>query len=365
MKKIKLNIPSSKNKNLVLQIYRSTKASDIDSVVKIKKLQPIMTLREKLMQTKPLFDGRLGYEIFDMEQIGSGINYIGPEPNPIPADVYEATVVYDKLSDYIYRPSLKLTPMEIKNDGTMYYYSIVGLNEEANTLTNVSLVKGVLMNQEYHSGYRDIWVKEDDKISKIGSVPWKKDGADHKDIIIGMGDTDVPMIPINEVVPKFPIDEVEISTKNLLYQKCVDILIPNIWNKEEYQTRTLKEFAVTNVIEEKSGIISDFSYPNKTAVDIECIKLIIQDLDDPSKEPYEVNLVKQFGLFYKKEFDDLSVNPFEITCKNGVFSKMIREAINVVVPVELGKNYELEIKIIDTFNLISESVKKTFKGVRI
>lgn len=356
--KIRLNVFCSKEKNLSLEIYRSEKAYDIDTIAKLKNKQPILRINELLAPAVEIMPGKMGYVVFDMEQVNQGIYYMGPEPNPIPCDLYETAVDF-KMIGTTFIPYIKMNLLTDENKGTMYYYSVVGVNKETGMITEVSMVKGVIFDIDYKNGERIVYEQGVgvNEWNEIGKVSWDKNdftiGSQNENDVTTPGVT----IPKNDVIKP---DDIKIDSKEVMYTGKINLILPNVW-KSEYQMRKTKQYCVQNSFDKKLSQVFGPTYSMEIPVSFE---EVIVTFYNQQREEYKVTIVKKNGLFFRDEYKDLGINKYLITDQIAVFSfDSVQETIVIEAPLVYGQTYDVKIELVDVFCLTT-TIHKTFEAVR-
>lgn len=366
MKVPKITIDRISHKHKIY-VYRSTNPNDINTIDKIKIIQPVFIIDESYTTTET-------YELIDNTDAVQplGITYLGPNPNSVPCNEYEYDIEIGKLNDFDYYNILVLKPLEIKYNGVMLYYSCIGVNENDNTITHLSMYKGIMIENEFKKiGTRKIYYteNEDNNWKYLCDIGWDEE-------IIKIGDLNNTVMyqkthsPFVNTVPS--IAQVEYSTKNVISNNYMDLDIQNPWalNNKTFNFRKLKKFSIRNVIEDNYSIFSESNFQSLLPVSIEKMVIAIttnpeleitkNNLDNEDIEIYQV--LKRNGIFYKaNEHKSLGLNRYDIDLgeKIAVFNEASKqEFIKFKIPVIQGKTYYISIFLIDIYNNWSEPFKK-------
>lgn len=351
-----------------LYIYRSTNPNDIDTIDKIRVIQPVFIIDES--QTIPE-----QYELIDNTDATQilGVTYLGPNPNSVPCNEYESSIEIGKINDYDYFNILKLTPLDIKYNGVMLYYTIIGVDETNNTITNLSKTTAILIENNYRDiGVRKLYYSdtEEDNWIYINDINWDED-------TITIGNINDPVnyenlgSPFVSTTPA--ISEINYSTRNIISNNYMDIEIQNPWalNNKEFNYRKLRRFSIRNVIVDNFSIFSEPNYQSLLPVSIEKMVIAItQDsteltkdtLDSDNLDIYQV--IKRHGIFYKPEYKTLGVNKYDIDLgeKIVIFNEASKQAyINFKIPVIQGNTYYITVFLIDIYNNWSEPFRKVIE----
>lgn len=317
MKVVKITVPRTSD-YLKLYVYRSKNYDDISTIDKVKDMTPVFEITESIA-VPTIVNGIECYVLEDkpIETVQpAGIVYNGPLLNIIPTDEYVAEVEMVKLNQYTYLNVLNLNPLPINYNGTMIYYSVIGIDTDNNLITHLSKVAGQLVESDYkEAGTRHIYscdnYQEDEHNtwSLVGEAIWSEN--------IRIGDKtnryefDKYGIPVIETVPIFDSIEVEYSLRPLVQQNFIVLEIPNPWqmNNKKYNFRKMKAFRVCNVETEQYGAFSEPNFQSLMPVSIEKMIILRKDDADNPNIPIEIseignpdvqeyNVIRKHGLFY-------------------------------------------------------------------
>lgn len=362
--KITINKISGHHK---IYVYRSTNPNDINTIDKIRIIHPVFIIDEANTT------GQEQYELLDSTDATQilGVTYLGPNPNSVPCNEYESEVEIGKINDFDYFNIFILKPLEAKFNGVMLYYTSIGVDEDNNTITNLSHQKGLLVDNEYKTiGIRKLYYSEDetDNWTYICDLNW-----DEENIRIGdINDTfkyEKIGSPFVDTVP--PISEINYSTRNVISNNYMDLEIQNPWvlNNKEFNFRKLKRFSVRNVIVDNFSIFSEPNFQSLLPVSIEKMVIAIttnstdvtpEDLGREDISIYQV--IKRHGIFYNhSEHKHLGLNRYDIDLGEtiAVFNESSKQGfIKFKVPVEQGNTYYITVFLIDIYNNWSEPFKK-------
>lgn len=376
----KLTIPRMSH-TYKLYVYRSKSAESINTISKVKELQPIMIIDEAVCKSHVIDcngQKRDCYEIYDHDtKTQDGVQYIGPKPNIIPVSLYETKVNIVKLNDYTYVNALEFD--EINNnhyDGTMLYYSVIGVDESSNLITHLSKVYGIIVKSEFKKGVRHLYECNDykndntDEWKYVSSVDWSEG------LIIGdVTDTAAIArfgIPFVEEVPIFDSDKLQASIKPVSVNNFMVLEIPNPWqrNNKEYNFRKLKSYKLCNVEDEQYGEYSEPTFQSLLPVSIEKM-LILRKTDEKHPEwvikPSEIDdtdnvdsyqIIRKNGIYYDaKEHRKLGLNKFNIPLeeKVAVFNEAsVQEKIKIQTVALPAHIYSYSVYLIDVYGNISK-----------
>lgn len=371
----KIIIPKISDK-YKLYIYRSKNAESINTIAKVKEIEPIFTIDESTAETQ-VVNNEECYVLYDKADFTApGITYHGPIPNLVPTSEYETEVSVVPINNYTYVNQLKLNELPIKYNGTMLYYSVIGVDEENNLITHLSKVGGVMIDSNYQTeGTRHLYscsdYNEEDGTGTwnyIASVSWNEE--------IKIGDITDPATmkrfgnPMVETVTIFSGDEVNASTRPVNSRNFMVLEIPNPWqqNNKKYNYRKLKSFKLQNVCDEQYSDFSEPTYQSLLPVSLE--KMLILKTVDPdnpdeiipvaavidSENKYEI--IRKDGIYYNaKDHRKLGLNKYNISLeeKTGVFSESsVQDQIKMQVEALPNHVYSFTIYLFDVYGNISE-----------
>lgn len=370
----KLTIPKMSD-TYKLYVYRSKSSEDINTISKIKNMTPIITIDESTAETQDV-NGVSCYVMYDKlgEDI-TGITYTGPVPNIVPVSEYESVIDVVSVNDYTYANQLTLNPLPIKYNGTMLYYSVIGVDEANNLITHLSKVNGVMVDCDYtNDGTRHLYScnnytgENTDIWNYVSSVSWNEN--------IKIGDVNDAAaidrfgIPVIETVNIFSGEEINASLRPMTRNFMV-LEIPNPWqnNNEKYNWRRLKSYKLQNVYDEQYSDFSEPTYQSLLPVNLE--KMIILKKTDPdnpddiisiehqSDEDIEVReIIRRNGIYYDAKIHKrLGLNKYNIPLeeKTGVFSEAsVQDQIKIQVEALPNHVYAYTFYLIDVYENISE-----------
>ena len=359
-----------------LYIYRSINSNDINTISKIANLEPIIVIDQNIAQTVSV-NSEQCYVVYD-EYINNvtGITYNGPVINTVSNIEYETDINLIMLTPYTFVNELVLSPLEITNkEGTMYYYSVIGVNESNSTMSHLSKVVGALCPRveqqdssiqvwscdDYNNNENDEWVlvntleynETDDKI-RIGNIT-----RPHNIDQLGL--------PVVETVPK--IQNVNASLNSLISNTFMVLEVQNPWqnNNKEFNYRKLKSYKMRNVHESLYGEFSIPTYQSELPVSIE--KMVIMYKENPSDrnavikyddDAHKIEIIRRDGIFYDKSVHKtLGYNQWNIPLESNslaVYSEAsIQETINIQISASAGNLYVFDIYLIDVYQNVSEN----------
>ena len=373
----KLTIPKISD-TYKLHIYRAKSAESINTISKVKELTPIITIDESIAETQIVNDVPC-YVINDTYTEDTGITYNGPIPNLIPTTEYESQINVISLNNYTYVNELILNPLPIKYNGTMLYYSVIGVDETNNLITHLSKVNGVMINSDYQEeGTRHLFSCDNytgdntDVWKYVTSVKWTEE--------IKIGDITNDLltrrfgIPIVNTVNIFKAEEINAVTKYTASNNFIVLEIPNPWvrNNQEYNYRKLKSYKLQNVYNEQYSDYSEPTFQSLLPVSLE--KMLILRKDD-AENPDEIisiteastnndiktyEIIRKDGTFYNKSIHrKLGLNKYNIPVEEdtGIFSESsVQNQIKKQIEVLPNHIYSFTIYLIDVYNNVSEPV---------
>lgn len=359
-----------------LYIYRSNDANDINTISKISKLEPVIVINQSEASTE-LFNMQECFMVYDEQGNGEGITYFGPNINNVSIVEYGTEVNLIKINTYTFVNELILNPLPMNHkNGLMYYYSVIGINEETNQMTHISKTVGMLYPyiddskvtrevwscDNYNNDKDDIWelvntvqYDETDTSIHIGNV-------NHEYEIRNFG------IPVLETVPK--INNINVSLNSLISDTFMVLEIQNPWqnNNKEFNYRKLKSYKIRNIYNYMYGDFSTPTYQSELPVSIE--KMIIMYKENPSNtdsiidindnDANKLEIIRRDGMYYNKlEHKSLGYNQWNIpleTNKLSVYSESsIQDTINIQISASVGNVYVFDIYLIDVYQNISEN----------
>lgn len=354
--------------NLKLYIYCSKNADSINTISKVRTLKPNLVIDESTAKTHEI-NGKQCYVVYDNpDMTQEGVEYIGLPENVIPVSEYQYDIHMVKLNDNTYLNQLELKELPLKYNGTILYYSVIGIDEANGTITHLSEVKSVLIKIDYKKeGTRHVYSSEDGKTWKyLEAVAWNEE--------IKIGDTTNPAelsrfgIPFVEGIPTFYKSEINVSLKPLS-RNFVVLEIPNPWkkNNQQFNFRKLKSYKIQNVIGEQYGDFSEPSYQSLLPVSIEQMIIIRKtDQEDMSTIPFTTiedddteiwKVIRNEGLYYnRKEHRRLGLNKYNISLgeKLAVFSEgSTQDYIKIQVESKPARQYLYSIYLMDIYGNIS------------
>ena len=359
-----------------LYVYSAKTADSINTISKIKTLNPLFIIDEAIAKTTTI-NGKECYILDDSPEIiqPEGITYNGPTQNYVPTSEYETSIGIIKINDYTYVNSLTFNELDTNYIGTVIYYSVIGVDETTNTLTHLSKVNGILMNCKYQEGTRHIYYcdeylgTQEDVWKKLGVVSWEE--------ILTIGDVNDKIsmskygLPIVEKVPSIEIDKVNGDTKPVLSRNFMVLEIQNPWQKNNkyFNYRKLKSFKIQNVVGEQYGEFSEPTYQSELPVSIE--KMVIlrktdsETPDDiiPLKDQYKddvfsFEVIRRDGIYYNvHEHKKYGVNKYNIPLGEpmAVFTEgSVQDQIKIQIEALPNHVYSYSIYLIDIYNNVSE-----------
>lgn len=373
---IKIKVKPSDNKNLKFYIYRSKNVNDINTIAKIKNLIPVLVIDEKQYSKSNLEDGQ--YVAYDSkEKTLTGVDYIGPEPSAIPAIEYETVFSSHIYNEYTSSSILKLIPLDIKYNGIMYYYSVIGVDKENILITHLSQVKAELLLSDYKKeGTREIFACDnytgfqEDEWYSIATPDWNTE--------IIFGDINNPITynrygtPFINDIKIFNNTEIEVDTRCASLFNHINIKIPNIWrmNNMTYNYRKLKSFKIRNIYDDKYGEFSEPTYQSslpvsneklliyKKEITTEDISTIEMPINKSEIDLLALTIIRKDGLFYNKsEHKMLGCNKYNINEKEkiAVFNESsVQQQINIDFDATGGAIYNYTFYIQDVYGKFSE-----------
>lgn len=359
-----------------LYVYRSTNPDDINTIEKIRHLEPIFMVDESVAQGDEyvLKDTNLSQPI-------TGCTYYGPEPNLVPCVEYESDVEVIPVNNYTYMNCLVLKPLPLKYNGTMLYYSVIGVNDALNTITHLSNVQCILVDSEFQEeGTRHIYscddfTGKDDTWKYVGASPWEEGDiriGDYSDKFL----FDKYDCPVVEAVTPLEEDKITAQTRMTLTRNFLVMEIQNPWqrNNRQFNYRRLKSFKVCNVVDNQYSRYSEPTYQSWMPVPIE--KLLILRKTDPEEEGIAIDLaemdnedvekweiIRRDGIYYDRTIHkQLGLNKWNIPLGEtiSVFNEAsTQDTINIQMPANVAHVYDYTFYLFDTYGNHSEPVVKT------
>jgi hypothetical protein len=376
--KAELIIPKIENfQNIKLFVYRSTNANDINTISKVSNLIPIIVIDQNYAQDI-LINNKHCYKVIDAvpENNIQGITYNGPEPNTIPINEYSYNINLISIDSFTYINEMILTPLELsQKNGIVFYYSVIGVNQDSNLMTHLSKVNGTLIHYISDENMtRQLWScdnynnDESDQWTLVNTIEY-----DETDNSIRIGDITKPIsfekygIPVVETVPK--ITDVKVSLSSLYSNTFALLSIQNPWqnNNKHFNSRKLKSYKVRYVYNSSYGEFSTPTYQSELPVSIE--KMVVMIKSNPVDEndiismddsnALKLEMIRRNGLFYNaSDHKTLGYNQWTIPLENNklsVFSETsIQDYINVQISAVPGNLYVLDIYLIDVYYNVSE-----------
>jgi hypothetical protein len=339
--KIKLKIQPSINKNLKIYVYRSKNQADIESIGKVKNLLPIIVLDETTYQSDMMENNQ--YVIYDAPENPSTVTYNGPQPTAIPTNEYETIYSCKSINEYTGYNIMKMNPLSLDYAGTLYYYSIIGVDSDNSLITHISRVKAEILHSDYVSmGTREIQYCNDynglptDVWETLTTVDWSTN------IVFGDLSDTVSYTrfgsPFIDEVKIFDAKDVIIDTRCVINFNHITMTIPNVWqmDNQKYNYRKLKSFRIRNIYDEHYGDWSEPTYPSILPVSVERLLVLRKDVTSLTSEERqqpigldEVNdtlvytIIRRNGKFYTTEDVPLNYNRYTLNedDKKAVYSE--------------------------------------------
>jgi hypothetical protein len=312
----------------------------------------------------------------------AGVEYLGPEPIPVPTTEYESEISFVQYNKFTYSPIVTLKPMEMDYTGTIYYYSVIGVDETNNMITHLSKVSAILLSSDYqNTGSREILSTNEytgmpaDTWSSVATVDWQT--------AIQIGDTNNPIAinrfgyPFSDKIPVFNKEQATIETRYAAMFNQITINIPNIWraNNKDYNFRKLKSYKVRNIYDGKYGEFSVPTYQSEMPLSIEKIMILrknVTGLSEVEKNtPCELNeigtnvanpltIIRKNGIYYNsREHGILSANKYSIPPEDttAIFTESsVQNEITMVFEVEQNKIYNYTFYLFDVYGKKSDPV---------
>lgn len=350
-----------------IYVYTAKNAESINTIAKVKTIKPSFVIDEAVAKTYNI-DGRECYVLYDRKDFKQdGVEYNGPFVNIIPTSEYATKIDMVKLNQHTYVNELTIEPLPVKYNGTMIYYSCIGVDEENSMITHLSEVKGVMVRVEYKTeGTRHLYSSEDGKKwNYVTAVKWDED------IKIGNKNSMAAMdrfgIPVVETVPIFKTEDVTVSLKPIT-RNFVVLEIPNPWqkNNETYNFRKLKSYKLQNVVNEQYGDFSEPTFQSLLPLSIEKMVILRREnglgtipLEDMSADDItKWEIIRNAGIFYnRKEHKKYGLNKFNIPLGENIaiFSEgSTQDKIKIQAESLPVKNYMYTVYLIDVYGQVSE-----------
>lgn len=368
MKIPKVRIPKMSN-NRKIYVYRAMNADSINTISKVKDMTPVIIIDEAVA-----IDVNGYYEVEDWNTASQpGITYNGPLPNTLPSTEYSSSIKIVQSNQYTYVNAMHLEALPLNYNGTMIYYSAIGVDETNNLITHLSKVNGILIDNDYKSesvryiySCNDYQQKDTDVWEYVNSLPWGQD------IIIG-DITDKPMLnrfgnPFVPIVQPIDKDKCKISTRPVLNQNMAVLEFQNPWqkNNKHFNYRKLKSYKVQNVSAHQYSEYSTPTYQSLLPVSIEKM-IILQKIDpvnidtiiplgDTGANVFEI--IRKDGIYYNaKTHKTLGFNKYNIPLGEtvAVFSEAsVQDTINIQVETFAAHRYAYTIYLMDIYGNVSE-----------
>jgi hypothetical protein len=338
-----------------IYVYRSLNANDINTIEKIKVIEPVFIIDEALI------NGDV-YGIIDdpNQDFPYGVTYNGPAPNIIPCVEYETEIIMGKITDYDYYNILKLNPLKLKYNGSMVYYSAIAVDAEKNLVTKLSKVYGGMVDCDYHKeGTRVLYYREDidnldAPLTQVKEIPWDEE------IIVGdLSKNKINDNPFLEQVN--PITEITFDDREVISRNYLTIGFQNPWqlNNKHFNYRRLKGFCVRNRIYDNFSAHSQPNFQSELPVTIERMVISITDdsskLNTPESDLYYV--IRKDGKFYSQEYSKLGLNKYSIPLGETVAiynESSKQDYIKFQIPAYAGKKYYVSCILEDIYGTLSE-----------
>lgn len=378
----KLIIPKLDNPNLKLYIYKAKNEGDINTISKISNLTPVIVVDQTVAQTEE-YNNKQCFIIYDKPQTTPGITYNGPQSNNVPITEYETDINIINKNAATFYNELVLSPLDLKQkDGIVFYYAVIGVDEEKNQMTHLSKISGVLINYVSDTDLkREIWScndyqnKDSDVWNKIITLDYNEI---NKDISIGNPLRPYELqnlgLPVIDTVPK--IENCNINTHSLISNTFLLLYVQNPWanNNGDFNYRKLKSYKIRNVY---NDLYSDFSVPTyQSRVHVSIDKMLIYMQTNPDDEnniilPDDNNatcfeIIRRDGIYYNRSIDrDLPYNQWTIPLENNkrsIYSETsIQENLNIQISAAVGNTYVFDIYLFDVYGNVSEDSHFIFK----
>lgn len=354
-----------------LYIYSSKNANDINTISKVRAIQPTYVIDEAIAVSKKV-NGVDSYVIDDIPDATqpAGVTYVGPAPNYIPAVEHDAVIGVVPINNYTYLNKLTLEPLNTNYVGTVIYYSVIAVDEAMGTISHLSKVNQVLIDCKYkETSVRHIYSCDDlekDEWVKAGVASWQED--------IVIGDTsNAPAfakygIPVVETVPQIDGDKTRFDSRPVLCDNFGVLEIQNPWqhNNKEFNFRKLKSYRVQSVIGDNYGPMSEPTYQSLLPVSIEKM-VILRETDKPMRDiPFMeqglngidvFEVIRKDGVYYDRaKHKQLGINKYNIPLGEtvAVFGESsVQDLIKMQIPAVSGRKYTFTIYLIDVYSNVS------------
>lgn len=354
-----------------LYVYSSKNASDINTISKVKNMQPVYVIDEAVALSKNI-NGVDSYVIDDIpgNSQPAGITYVGPAPNYIPVIEYETRLGVVKINNYTYTNKLSLVPLNTNYIGTIIYYSVIAIDEAVNTISHLSKVEQVLIDCKYEqNSVRHIYSCDDlneGQWVKVNTASWQEN------IVIG-NLSDKPSldkfgIPFVETVPQIDADKTRFDSRPTLCDNFGVLEIQNPWQRNNitFNFRKLKSYKVQNVIGNNYGQMSEPTYQSLLPLSIERM-VILRETNKPMRdiplvEQYDTGIdmfevIRKDGVHYRPSLHrKLGVNKYNIPLgeTTAVFNESsMQDLIKMQIPAKPGNKYTFTIYLIDVYGNVS------------
>ena len=372
----KLTIPKMSD-SYKLYVYSSKNPDSINTIEKIRVLMPAVIIDEAVAVAQDV-DGKPCYIVYDTDKATpqAGVTRIAPPWNLVPTSEYQSSVNVVPVNNYTYVNQVVLEELPIKYNGTMLYYSVLGVDEANNLITHLSKVNGVMIDSDFQSeGKRHLYSCDDytgestDKWTYVTSVDWNEE--------IKIGDiTDAAAmqrfgIPMIETVPIFTSDDVFCQTRSVPVNNFMFLEVPNPWqrNNKQYNYREMKSYKLQNVCDEQYSDFSEPTYQSLLPVSIE--KMLILRKTDPADETAIIpvtdldadtyQIIRRDGIYYNaKDHRKLSLNKYSIPLeeRTGIFSEAsTQDEIKIQMEALPNHIYAFTIYLFDVYGNVSEPVQ--------
>lgn len=367
MQTVQISVPKI-NDVYKMYIYRSKYSEDINTIAKVRTLSPIAIIDSSLAFAK---NGH--FILYDRPGITTGITYIGPQPNVMPVTEYAAEVRAVPVNKYTFVNGVTIEPLPVEYNGTVLYYSCIGVDEAAGLITHLSKVSAVLVNVPYQQGVRHLYSCDD--CQNIGTDEWKYVGAIPWDSEITIGNVLDPVeiskygYPVVEKISVFKPDDVKVSTRPVATSSFGVLEIPNPWfkNNRIYNYRRLKAFKVCNVYNEQYSEFSAPTYQSQVPVSIEKMIIMRKDdfegqvnLDETGDDITQYTIIRRDGIFYDYKYHkQFGLNKYNIPLEEdfAVFNEAsTQETIKKQVKMTPAHIYSFSVYLIDVYEHVSEPV---------
>lgn len=354
-----------------LYVYSSKNATDINTISKVKSMQPVYVIDEAVAVSKNV-NGIDSYVIDDIPGATQpdGITYIGPAPNYIPVIEYDSHIGIVQLNNYTYVNKLTLEPLNTNYAGTIIYYSVIAVNEAMNTISHLSKVEQVLIDCKYkENSVRHIYSCDDlatDEWVKVGVASWQES--------ISIGDLSDKAsiakfgIPFVETVTQIDGSKARFDTRPILGDNYGVLEIQNPWqkNNKEFNFRKMKSYRVQNVIGDNYGPMSEATYQSMLPVSIEKM-IILRETDKPmrdiplseqySSEIESFEVIRKDGIYYDQlSHKKLGINKYNIPLGEtvAVFNESsVQDLIKMQISAVPGRQYTFSIYLVDVYGKVS------------